>query len=205
MKRDKHLFSLAKGWLKVVGKNHYCLQVLVSLWRQIALVESHTHIQDSKDQVMKSHAYGLRRSAAVLDRAAVAPVPSSKHRPACRPLQQSSAERARADKGHMAGTLGCGGLTWARLTWILREIVAAPTLDVIKGLMLSLLCLTRSSCSLAGCVICLASRCKGGFCAMSKLGLTYAVRAAKKSKPGLGWSGIKSWLPFFSSLTQASK
>lgn len=85
---------------------------------------------------MKSHAYGLRQSAAVLDRAAVTPVPSSKHRPACRPLQQSSAERAWADKGHTAGTLGCGGLTWARLTWILREIVAAPTLDVIKGLML---------------------------------------------------------------------
>lgn len=72
---------------------------------------THTHIQDRKDQVMKSHAYGLRRSAAVLDRAAVTPVPSSKHRPACRPLLQSSAERARADKGHMAGTLGCGGLT----------------------------------------------------------------------------------------------
>lgn len=45
--KDKHLFSLAKGWLTVVGKNHYHLQVFVSLWRQIIPV----HIKDGKYQL----------------------------------------------------------------------------------------------------------------------------------------------------------
>lgn len=57
--------------------------------------------------------------------------------------------------------------------------------------MLSVLCLTRSSYSLAGCVICLASRYKGGFCAMSKLGLTYAVKAGQKTQ-SLDSGGLES-------------
>jgi len=34
-------------------ENHYCLQVFVSLWRQIAPVESYAHIQDRNSQRYK--------------------------------------------------------------------------------------------------------------------------------------------------------
>lgn len=116
---------------------------------------------------------------AVLDRTAVAHVPSSKHRHAYCPTQQSRAMcclmRRTIRQAHWEREESQIHLNAER-----KSFHSHPRCH--QGYMLSLVCLTRSSNSLAGCVLCLASRCKGGFFAMNKLSSTYAERTGQKIK-----------------------